>query len=77
MRKSNSLNYSNPFATNLRAAIESKEITQYALAVKAGIHPSAICQYCTGVHLPRPGKIRKLAEALDVPVLDLLKGVIL
>lgn len=75
MRKSNSPNYNDPFATNLRAAIASKGITQYALAVKTGLHPSAISQYCIGAHFPRPDKIRKLAEALDAPVLDLLKGV--
>ncbi len=77
MRKSNSAHLNDPFASNLRAALQSKCMTQYALAMKAGIHPSAISQYCIGAHFPRPDKIRKLAEALDVPVLDLLKGVVL
>lgn len=77
MRKSQSPHSNDPFARNLRAAIAEKGMTQFDLAFKVGLHLSAISCYCTGLHFPRPDKIRKMADALDVPAYKLLEGVLL
>lgn len=60
------------FGVRLRQARERLEITQEALATRAGIDEfsasARISQYETGKHVPRYEIACRLADVLDVPV---------
>lgn len=51
----------------------SKGFSQRALAEEAGVSPSSIYEIETGRRKPNPSTLRKLANALDVEVMDLLE----
>ena len=62
------------FARNLRRARERAELSQEALADRAGMHRNAVALLETGKREPRLSTIVKLAKALGVPTSNLLKG---
>lgn len=53
------------FASNLKAAMAAKNISQAELADISGISKSGISQYLSGKYQPKGKIINKLAEALD------------
>lgn len=53
------------FASNLKAAMAAKNISQAELADLSGISKSGISQYLSGKFQPKEKIINKLAEALD------------
>ena len=61
------------FPERLRAARESKGLSQTDLAKRAGFQPSAICHFENGRRTPSLDSLRKLADALSVS-LDYLAG---
>ena len=61
------------FSKRLRAARESKKLSQNELAEKAGFQPSAISHFETGNRSPSFANLKRLADALDITV-DYLLG---
>ena len=61
------------FSERLRAARESKGLSQTDLAKRAGFQPSAICHFENGRRAPSLDSLKKLADALSVS-LDYLAG---
>lgn len=61
------------FATRLREARESAELSQSELAEKAKLQPSAISHFETGKRKPSFDNLRSLADALNVTT-DYLLG---
>lgn len=51
---------------NIRAARQSKKISQKSLAEIAGINPTLLSQYETGRKIPKPETIAKIAAALNL-----------
>lgn len=60
------------FGTNLRYYRLKKRMTAKALAEKCSLTPMAISNYEEGKRMPEMDIIRKLADALDVRVMDFL-----
>ena len=56
----------------LRAARESMRITQLDLAKRIGVSRAAVSQWEANIRTAGTGHLRKAAEALHVPVADLL-----
>ncbi len=61
------------FPRNLRMLRVLRNFNQEDLSRESGVDPSTISLLENGKQRPRPGTLRKLAEALDVP-LETLKG---
>ncbi|MBI3129668.1 MAG: helix-turn-helix transcriptional regulator [Candidatus Tectomicrobia bacterium] len=61
------------FPERLRAAREMRELSQGALATRAGMQPSAISHFESGTRKPSFENLRRLADALDVST-DYLLG---
>jgi transcriptional regulator with XRE-family HTH domain len=59
----------------LKQLREDREITQEELAFEAGITASALSRIERGINNPGWMTVRKLAEALDVTLVQLAKGV--
>jgi transcriptional regulator with XRE-family HTH domain len=58
--------------TKLRIRILERNLKQYEVAAKAGIHPTRISEYCTG-HKPIPARdLPLLAEALNCDPNDII-----
>ena len=60
------------FNERLKSLRENKGMTQGQLSQKAGISCRTIQNYEAGTHRPRYGATEKLAEALEVPISELL-----
>ncbi len=60
--------------TRLREWRERRLLTQKELAEKIGVTVGTINRIERGVHRPRLGTVRKLAEALGVEPRELMKG---
>lgn len=63
------------FAVNLRAARQSRGLSQEALGELCGLHRTEVSLLEREGRDPRLGTIVKLADALGVPAADLLAGV--
>ena len=61
------------FEERLRAARESRRLSQGALAERAGLQPSAVSHFETGTRKPSFENLRRLADALEVST-DYLLG---
>lgn len=61
------------FATNLKAAMEERRVSQSELSALTGIGKSSISQYLSGKNIPKDAVKLKLAEALETSV-DFLDG---
>ena len=59
----------------LKQLREDREITQEELAFEAGITASALSRIERGINNPGWMTVRRLAEALDVTLVQLAKGV--
>src|SRR5258705_3782374 len=57
---------SDEFSERLRQAREYRGLTQGELAQKAGLQPSAVSHFETGVRKPSFDNLRLLADTLDV-----------
>src|ERR1700741_2724011 len=64
---------SDEFSERLRQAREYRGLTQGELAQKAGLQPSAVSHFETGVRKPSFDNLRLLADTLDVTT-DYLLG---
>ena len=51
-----------------------KGYSQRALAKESGVSPATIYELENGRRRPNPSTLRKLAQALEVEVVDLLRG---
>lgn len=60
------------FGKNLQIARMKKGMSQKELAERAGVFPSVISRYENGNRSPRVATAVKLAEALDVPLTELI-----
>lgn len=49
-------------------------MTQEELAERVGVDKTAVCHWETGLSRPDLSRVPAIAEALDVPVLDLVRG---
>ena len=58
---------------NLKRIRTEKGITQGQLADQVGVANTSICNYETGIREPNLDTLKKLANALDVTVDELLK----
>lgn len=58
--------HSNAFAVRLRACRLSAELTQEQLALRAGLHPSAISHFESGRRTPSLDNLIYLVQALGV-----------
>jgi len=58
--------------TGIQLMIIKRKISQREVAKKLNVTPSAVNKWVTGVALPRPDKLRKLAQILGVTVDQLL-----
>lgn len=71
MEVAQSVDHRPVFAHRLLQARAALGISQRQLGVRAGMEPSVasprVNQYEQGKHEPRPGVVKKLAEALGVP----------
>lgn len=54
------------FMNNLLSLLESRELTQAEVARAIGVSPQTFNTWCTGVALPRMGKIQLLADYFHV-----------
>lgn len=61
------------FRRNLMCLMKRSDMTQKDLAKTAGLTPVSISRYMTGVRTPTASSLRKLAEALLVPVETLIE----
>lgn len=61
------------FAGALKQARKRAQLTQWALAGRAGLSLSEICHVENGRRAPRLDTITKLAKGLGVPVAELMK----
>lgn len=52
--------------------LREKGITRKELSIKSGISEAAICRYINGSREPKTVCLNAIAEALDVPIKDLL-----
>ena len=64
---------SDKFPERLRAARNTRELSQEALAKRADLQPSAISHFETGARKPSFDNLRRLADALEVTT-DFLLG---
>ena len=62
----------NKFAENLRLAREKKDLSQADLAERTGLQPSAISHFEAGRRSPSFDNLKRLADALNVPIDSLL-----
>ena len=62
------------FALNLAALRQTRGLTQGQLALRAGLHPSAVSFYETGTRTPNITNLQALATALQVTTDRLLIG---
>lgn len=60
------------FSERLKSLREHKKMTQEQLSKETGISCRSIQNYEAGTHRPRYGATEKLAEALGVPISELL-----
>ena len=58
-------------AERIKAARKNAGLTQKQLADKLGISPVGITQWETGVRKPKAETLKRLADALDVPIMEL------
>ncbi len=62
------------FAENLRRRRKELGLSQEQLGARANIQMADISRYESGSRDPRITTIARLAQALDVPIADLLEG---
>lgn len=62
----------NEFAKKLKIAIAERGMTQGELAEKSGVTEASISRYVNGGRTPNLGKVKMLAECLNVSVSYLL-----
>ena len=62
------------FAENLRRRRKELGLSQEQLGARANIQMADISRYESGTRDPRVTTIARLAEALDVPIAELLEG---
>ncbi|HSS05191.1 MAG TPA: helix-turn-helix transcriptional regulator [Solirubrobacterales bacterium] len=60
---------------NIRAQRKRRELTQEELAQRAGIHPVEVGRAERGTRDMRVSTVVKLAHGLDVPAMELMRGV--
>jgi transcriptional regulator with XRE-family HTH domain len=63
------------FADNLRRARERQALSQERLAALADLHPTQISRLERGVRDPRLSTIVTIANALQTPPAELLRGI--
>lgn len=56
------------FPQKLRQARKNAELKQEELGAQIGVSRRSVCAYETGVSIPRPATLRKIARALNVTV---------
>ena len=56
---------------NIRNILKKKNMTQKDLAEATGIARQQIQRYCTGKNLPNPKRLKEIADALEVSIMDL------
>jgi transcriptional regulator with XRE-family HTH domain len=60
---------------NIKAHRKRRDLTQEELAHKAGMHPVEVGRAERGVRDLRVSSVVKLARGLDVPPMELLRGI--
>lgn len=60
-------NFTGIFAEKIRLLMSNEGLTQDSFAQKFGVSQRAVCGWLNGA-MPRPGKIKKIAEYFGVPV---------
>ena len=60
------------FSQNLRRYLDLSMSTQKEIAAKMGVSPQTFNTWCTGVALPRMGKIQQLADLFGIEKSDLI-----
>lgn len=60
-------------ATVLCDGMERTDMSQKALAQRAGVTQSYISQICAGKKIPTIGTLNRLSECLDIPILDFFR----
>ena len=60
------------FAQNLKLAMTSESMTMYRLAKELGVHQTTIKNWLEGKGEPRISEVQAIADALDIPVGELL-----
>lgn len=61
------------FGENLRIARTKKGMSQKELAERVGVFPSVISRYENSKRSPHAENIHKFAEALEIPILELMR----
>ena len=59
---------------NIRKILKKKNLTQKDLAEATGIARQQIQRYCTGKNLPNPKRLKEIADALEVSIMDLYEA---
>jgi len=60
---------------NVRAQRKERDWTQERLAIKAGMHLNEVGRVERGVRDMRVSTVAKLAKALGIPAMELLRGI--
>ena len=59
---------------NIRKILKKKNLTQKDLAEATGIARQQIQRYCTSKNLPNPKRLKEIADALEVSIMDLYEA---
>ena len=62
------------FAQNLRAVMDRRGIGTAELGRRSGLGKNSISSYRRAMSMPHGEKLQAIADALDVPVIDLLRS---
>lgn len=58
---------------NLKDYLKQADINGAQLGRRIGVEREVISRWATGKAIPRPSNVKKMAEALNVPYLELLQ----
>lgn len=73
-RKPRRRRFEGPVGPRIAALRETRELSQHELAEAAGVSWTAVSHWECGVSLPDTERLPSIAKALDVTVLELIKG---
>jgi len=62
----------NLFPVRLKQIRKSKKMTQLQLSIALGVHINTVKRWEKGTRYPGPGEMQALAQALGVPIRDLV-----
>ncbi len=66
--------YRKIFVKNLNYYMKAKNITQADIISDLSVSSSTVSNWCTGVKLPRMGKIQMLADYMNINISDLVEA---